>query len=115
MDVFELPLTDFLKQLVFGLGSEGVVALQHHVEKDAQRPHVCVHRHMVLLGNNFRGHIGWSPTESVNSCRGLRFQTEAKIYQLELFVAVQQDIFCLDVSVYNISFVKVAQSFRYCL
>lgn len=49
VDVLETSLSDLLEELGLALGAEGVVALQHHVEEDAQRPHVCVDGTVVYL------------------------------------------------------------------
>lgn len=35
VDVFEIAFSDFLEELSLAFGAEGVIALQHHVEKNA--------------------------------------------------------------------------------
>lgn len=79
VDVLEAALPDLLEQLVLGLGAEGVVALQHHVQQDAHRPHVRVDGHVVALGDDLGRHVGGRPAEGVDGGRRLGLEAEAEV------------------------------------
>lgn len=115
VDVLEVAVADPLEQLVFGLGPEGVIALQHHVEEDAHRPHVRVDGHVVLLGDDLGGHVRGSPAESVNRGRRLRLEAESEIDQLQILVPVQQDVLGLDIAVHDVHRVQVVEGLGDCL
>ena len=66
---------------------------------------------MISFGHNLRSHVSGSPTEGVNRVGRYRLQTEPKINQFQLFISVEQNILGLDISVNNISFMKVFDSF----
>lgn len=99
VDVLELPTFDLLEEFLLALGAEGVVALQHHVEENAQRPHVGVDGRVVHLRNYLRSHVGRRPTESIDGGCLPAAQTEAEVYQFEMPVSVDEYVFCLDVPV----------------
>ena len=98
MDVLETSFLYLLEQLVLALRPERVVALQHHVEQDPQRPHVCVNRTMVHLGNDLGGHIGRCAAESIDSLILLASETEAEVDELKLPMPVDQYVLGLDIT-----------------
>ena len=111
MDVLEVTFPYFLEKIVFILGSEGIVSLENDEQKHTKTPQISVDGYMISFGHNLRSHISGSSTEGVNSVGRYRLQTEPKINQFKLFISVEQNILGLDVSVNNISFVKVFDSF----
>lgn len=113
MDVLEVPPLDLLEELLLALGAEGVVALQHHVEEDAQWPHVGVDGRVVHLRHYLRSHIGGRSAEGVDGACLLAAQTEAEVYQLELSIPVDEDVFCLDVPMDYVQFVQVLKCLGY--
>lgn len=107
VDVLELPLLDLLEQLRLALRAEGVVALQDHEHEHAQAPQVGVDRHVVALGDDLRRHVGGGAAEGVDGGRRRGFEAEAEVDQLQLLVAVQQDVLRLDVAVHDLPLVQV--------
>lgn len=67
MYVLVVAFSDLLEQTVFGLGSEGIVALQHDIHEDAHRPHICVHGDVITLTYDFWGHVSGGAAERVYS------------------------------------------------
>jgi hypothetical protein len=67
---------------------------------------------VVPLRYNFRSHVSRSATEGVNSGRRSRFQTETKVYQFELFVAIQENILSFDISMHYLLLMQIGESFR---
>jgi hypothetical protein len=109
VDVLEAATLDLLEELLLALGAEGVVALQHHVEEDAQRPHVGVDGRVVYFGDDLRRHVGGGAAEGVDGGGLLAAQTEAEVDQLQLPVAVDEDVLRLDVPVDDVQLVQVRQ------
>jgi hypothetical protein len=66
---------------------------------------------MISFRNDFWGHVGWCSAEGVNGLRGLRFQAEPKVYQFELLMTIQENVFGFDISMDNILIMEVF----YCL
>ena len=66
---------------------------------------------MIYFRNNLWSHVSRCSTESINGIILFTSKTETKINKFQLSVSVDQDILCLDVSVNNISFMKIKQSF----
>lgn len=111
VDVLEVPLPDLFEQVALVLGPEGVVALQHHEQEDAQAPQVRVVGHVVLFGDDFGGHVGRRPAKGIDGRRRHRLQTKPEVDQFELLVPVQQDVLGLYVAVHEVEGVQVADGF----
>ena len=62
---------------------------------------------MVFFGHDFRGHVGGRAAEGVDGGGRCRLEAEAEVDQFELFVAVEQDIFGLDIAVDDVALVQV--------
>lgn len=107
MNILKLSSFDLLEELVFISGSEGVVALEHHIEENSQRPHICEDGTVIDFGNDFWSHVGRSPAKSINGLILPTSQTESKINQFELPMTINQDIFCLYISMYYISAMEI--------
>jgi hypothetical protein len=107
VDVFKVTLFYFFEKFVLVFGAEGVVPLQHHVEEDTQRPHVGVDRTVVYFGDDFWGHVGRRATEGVDGVWSFAAEAEAEIDEFKLPVAVDEDVFGLDVSMDDVPFVEV--------
>ena len=108
-NVLEVPAPDLLEQLGLVLGAEGVVALQQDVEEDAERPHVGVDGTVVQFGDYFGGHVGGRAAEGVDGLVLLAAETEAEVDEFELPVAVDEDVFGLDVAVGDVEVVQVLE------
>ena len=67
MDVLKVSLSNLLEKIVLVLGSERIISLKNHEEKNAKTPKVCIDRHVIFFGNNFWCHVGGSSTEGVDS------------------------------------------------
>lgn len=109
VDVLKVASLDLLEEICLALGAEGVVALQHHVEEDSQRPHVGVNWAMIHLRYDFGGHVGGSAAESVDSGVAFAAETETEVNQLQLSVSVYQDVLSLYVAVDDLKIVQVLQ------
>lgn len=66
---------------------------------------------MVDFGDDLRGHVGGSAAEGVDCAIFLAAQAETEVYELQLSVAVYEDVLCLDVSMYYVQIVKIFQCF----
>ncbi len=69
MDVLELSFAYFLEEVGLVFGSERVVSLQNNEEEDSETPKISVDGDMIFFGDDFRSHVGGSPTKSVNGAR----------------------------------------------
>jgi hypothetical protein len=112
VDVLEAAALDLLEEVGLALRAEGVVALQHHVEEDAQRPHVRVDRTVVHLRHDLRSHVGGRPAEGVDGPVSLAPQTEAEVDQLQLPVSVYQNVLRFYIAVDDVQVVQVLQRLR---
>lgn len=65
---------------------------------------------MVYFGDNLRCHISWCATESINCLIFWASETESKIDKFQFFMPVNQNIFCFNVSMYDVSAMKVLKS-----
>lgn len=84
--------------------------MEHHVEEDSKGPHIGIDRAVIYLGNDLRCHVGWSTTESVNCLVLPASEAEPKVDKFKLPVAVYENIFGFDISVYDFPVMKVKQS-----
>ena len=107
MNVLEMPFFNFLEKFILIFCSERVIALQHHVVKDSQGPHVCVDWVVVDFWDDLRSHVRGSATESVDCLPLGTPKTKPEIDQFDLLVSVQQYVFCLDVPVNDVQVVEV--------
>jgi hypothetical protein len=57
---------------------------------------------VVDFGDDLRGHVGGSAAEGVDCAIFLAAQAETEVYELQLSVAVYEDVLCLDVSMYYV-------------
>jgi hypothetical protein len=105
-----MPSLDLLEELGFTFGSEGVVALQHYIEEDAEGPHISIDGTVVDFGHDFRCHVGWSSAEGVDSPTLPAAKAKTKIDQLDLLVSIDEDIFCLDIAMDYILIMQIQQS-----
>lgn len=62
---------------------------------------------MISFRNDFRSHVGWCSAEGVNGLRRLRFQAKPKVYQFELLMTIQENVFCFDIPMHNILIMEV--------
>jgi hypothetical protein len=84
-------------------------AMQHFVEKNAKRPDVnCVI--VVRVGYNFRSHILVGAAESLSFLVDV-FCTPAEVTKLNIIIAIEKDIFWLNVAVEDIVVVEELDSF----
>lgn len=111
MNVLELSFPDLIEEVVLLPGPERVIALQHNEQKHPQAPKICVVGYVIFFGDDFRGHVGGCSTEGIDSGRGNRLQAEPEINQFELLIAVEQDVFSLDIAVDDIPLVEIADGF----
>ena len=109
VQVLEVALADLLEQLALALCAEWVVALQDHEEEDAEAPQVGVDGHVVPFGDDFWGHVGGRAAEGVDGAGRDGLEAEAEVDELELPVAVEQDVLGLDVAVHDVALVQVPQ------
>lgn len=64
---------------------------------------------MVEFGDDFWGHVGRSAAEGVDGFVLLAAEAEAEVYEFELSVAVDEDVFGLDVAVSDVEVVQVLE------
>jgi hypothetical protein len=57
---------------------------------------------VVDFGDDLRGHVGGSAAEGVDCAIFLAAQAETEVYELQLSVAVYEDVLSLDVSMYYV-------------
>lgn len=62
---------------------------------------------MVYLRNYLWSHISRSPTEGIDSSCFFAAQTKAEVYQFELPISVDEDVFSLDVPMDYVQFMQV--------
>jgi hypothetical protein len=112
VNILEVPLPNFLKQLVLVFGPKRIIPLQHHKQKHPQRPHIRIHRHVIPFRHDLRSHISGSSAKSIDGAGRSRLQTKTEIDQFNLLVSIQQNVFSLDIPMHNIPSVQVPQSLR---
>ena len=113
MNVLEVSLFNLLEQVTLIFGTEGIIALQHHVIQDSQRPHVCINRTVVHFRYNLRGHVCGSPAKGVYGLLFFTSQTEPKINQFQLLVSIDQDVFGFDISMDDVKAMQILECLCY--
>ena len=107
MNVFKLSFLYFLKQIILVLGSERVVPLQHHIVQYPKRPHIRIYRTVVDFRYDLRGHVSRGPAKGVDCLVFWTPEREPEINKFELFVSIDENVFCLDVPVDDVPAVEV--------
>ena len=116
----ELPSSDGMEEFLVGftfrrmnkgnfLGFtiEGVVASEHFVQEDTERPDVYRLAEVVFLGYQLWGHVGGRAAVEVELFAWLRKETETEVDDLDVVVFIDHNVVQLDVAVSYLLAVEV--------
>jgi hypothetical protein len=106
----KLTLHDLLVEILIILASEWEAATEESKQEDSTGPDVCWRATEFFLGNNLRGHVGWSTTEYLDLFIVRDTCTEAKIDYFDVTLCIKHHILELNISVANTFAVAVLQS-----
>ena len=99
----------FLTQII---GKEGHVAEEHLIEEDAEGP--PVEREGVTLAfDHFRSHVLLGSANRFGKFSFLEVASHTKVYETDVAILAQHDIFQFEISVDDIAFVEVAERSNY--
>ena len=74
-----LPSLDFLVQVLLRDSTERESACQHHVEKDAECPHIDRLAIVFVLSDDFWAHVTRCSAEDLQALVASDYHTEAKV------------------------------------
>lgn len=103
----ESSLNNLLEQFSICLSFVRELAIHHSVKTNSTCPYIRCKPIVFLLLNQFRGHICWSTAEKSKFLTLCLIWTKSKINDLELIFLIKQHIFQFNVSMHNISRVKI--------
>lgn len=83
---------------------------QHGEEDDAAGPDICLVSTVVFRANDFWGCIVWTSAGGIEPLVGRLKGSHTEVYDLDIPIAIHQDIFWLEVSMANVEAVAVGET-----
>lgn len=105
-----LPAGNHLVEVLRVLALERETAAEHGIEKNAGGPDVGGWAQVVSPLDDLRRHVRRSSAENLQLGLGWRAAAKAKINEFDDLLAVNDDVFKLDVSVRDVALMEIVQS-----